>query len=1005
MLLRVPASFLLSSLLLAPATNAQTLSFHRDDHPSATGARGIATADFNRDGWTDVVTAHNNPDGISVQMNRGAAGGYATTFIALPGGPFDVATGDLNKDGVPDVAVANADANAIHLLYGRPEGGFGARVDIVGLANPRSVTLADVDEDGHLDVVATEFANDRVNIHWGDGRQSFVHRQSGALETGPNPQGLAVADFDVDGRPDIVSAHSSGLSIHYQTAANAFSRRDLVMSAAQNVVTVGDFNRDGRLDVATAATTSSDVTVVLNRRSGLSTEVYPSGGSSPRGIVAADLNRDGVLDLTTANRGTGTLEILLGRGDGSFASAQGHAAGGGSRAVAFGDFNLDGRVDLVSANEYAPSTTILSNSTAFPRAAFGFRRRVMGPGTDTGSGGNAIDVADFDHDGRLDAVTNDLGVSLQLASGRGIRAATSGTSDVAAADANGDGHPDIVALSSGSGPSDLSQIVTLLGDGSGAFPGRRTTPTPLIGAGMEIADFDRDGRADLVMTGRTEWFGPNRIDIFRGRGDGTFAPATVIQGDESPFTLTIGDVDRDGDLDLVTTGRSRPGNTPVVVTRLNQGGWVFSAPRQAPVPYFAGLSYAELGDLNHDGFLDFAGQGSPPDGAARERVAVLLGGPAGFGPPTYLATTAIGLGVSIGDLTMDGAPDIITDDGVLFKGRGDGTFEEPEQFEFYGPNPRIVDFNADGLLDIVAPMDQGSVEVILNQRGDRNTRPTVDLGPAVTIQYRYQFSDGEFELWARTSDADLHTLTFLWRLPNGTTVETGTSPFLTPTHMDPGLHEYIVEARDGRGGVATAVTYITVLPEKEIVLHAGVEWWSRPVNQWQSIADPTAASGKALHDLNAGQPKVTAPAASPSSYADVSFIATNTETYKMWVRLKADGNHWANDSLWLQFSGAVDANGRSYAPGTTSGVEVNLEECQGCGVSGWGWRDEAWGQRGAVGVLTLRFKTNGWQTLRIQTREDGVSIDQVVLSAERFRASRPGAVKNDATILPGIYYW
>src|SRR5262245_21337387 len=86
----------------APATE-------RHDHPSTGGARGFATADFNRDGWTDFVAAHHNPDGVSVLLNRGRSGGYTASFVSLPGGPFDVATGDLNRDGIPDIAVANAD--------------------------------------------------------------------------------------------------------------------------------------------------------------------------------------------------------------------------------------------------------------------------------------------------------------------------------------------------------------------------------------------------------------------------------------------------------------------------------------------------------------------------------------------------------------------------------------------------------------------------------------------------------------------------------------------------------------------------------------------------------------------------------------------------------------------------------------------------------------------------------------------------------------------------------
>ena len=96
--------------------------------------------------------------------------------------------------------------------------------------------------------------------------------------------------------------------------------------------------------------------------------------------------------------------------------------------------------------------------------------------------------------------------------------------------------------------------------------------------------------------------------------------------------------------------------------------------------------------------------------------------------------------------------------------------------------------------------------------------------------------------------------------------------------------------------------------------------------------------------------------------------------------MKAENDNWANDSVFVQFTGAKDANGNPvYALGSTSALVVNLEECSGCGVSGWGWEDDGWGAPNRNGV-TLRFPEGGAQIIRIQTREDGVSLDQVVLS-------------------------
>jgi hypothetical protein len=85
--------------------------------------------------------------------------------------------------------------------------------------------------------------------------------------------------------------------------------------------------------------------------------------------------------------------------------------------------------------------------------------------------------------------------------------------------------------------------------------------------------------------------------------------------------------------------------------------------------------------------------------------------------------------------------------------------------------------------------------------------------------------------------------------------------------------------------------------------------------------------------------------------------------------------------------------------GTSTSVEVNLEDCSGCGNSGWGWEDNGWGTPGSLGP-EIRFPTAGVRTLRVQNREDGFYIDQIVLSPKLHLTASPGANKDDNTILP-----
>jgi hypothetical protein len=171
------------------------------------------------------------------------------------------------------------------------------------------------------------------------------------------------------------------------------------------------------------------------------------------------------------------------------------------------------------------------------------------------------------------------------------------------------------------------------------------------------------------------------------------------------------------------------------------------------------------------------------------------------------------------------------------------------------------------------------------------------------------------------------------------------------------------------------------------------------VGAWRAEPDASAAGGRVMRHPNAGAAKITTAAASPANYFELRFNAEAGRPYHLWIRGKAQANAYANDSVFVQFSGSTTATGAAaFRIGTTAAAEFNLESCSGCGLSNWGWEDNGWG----VGVAGPRiyFATTGQQTIRIQTREDGLSIDQVVLSGERYLTNPPGPTKNDTTILP-----
>jgi hypothetical protein len=186
-------------------------------------------------------------------------------------------------------------------------------------------------------------------------------------------------------------------------------------------------------------------------------------------------------------------------------------------------------------------------------------------------------------------------------------------------------------------------------------------------------------------------------------------------------------------------------------------------------------------------------------------------------------------------------------------------------------------------------------------------------------------------------------------------------------------------------------------PSDEIVLHAAAAPTVR--GRWSRTPDATAASGTLLQNPNAAAPRRAVALASPADYFELSFSAEAGKPYRLWLRSKAAGNGWANDSVFVQFSDSLGPTGTpAYRIGTTSAAEVNLEDCSGCGLAGWGWQDNGYGA--GVRGPEIRFAASGTHTIRVQVREDGLGIDQIVLSAAKYLTASPGALKNDTRILP-----
>jgi carbohydrate binding protein with CBM6 domain/phospholipase D-like protein len=185
-------------------------------------------------------------------------------------------------------------------------------------------------------------------------------------------------------------------------------------------------------------------------------------------------------------------------------------------------------------------------------------------------------------------------------------------------------------------------------------------------------------------------------------------------------------------------------------------------------------------------------------------------------------------------------------------------------------------------------------------------------------------------------------------------------------------------------------------PAPEIVIYAADVSPGNLIGNWARVNDASAAAGVKIASSDV-DPNVQSPSATPPNYFDITFNVQAGVRYRLWLRMSALNANKFNDSVYVQFSGSVNAtNTPIYRIGTPQALNVNMATCGDCPPTGWGWQNHAYWE---TDTGEVRFAASGPQTMRIQIREDGVAIDQFVLSPTAYVNNPPGTPTNDSTIV------
>ena len=626
--------------------------------------------------------------------------GGVNTYVGVDGSVRLINNWDLNGDGFPDLVFPSSHDNNLGVdsfIYWGSKDGFNSnaltRLPCDGTAG---VAVADLNRDGFPDIVfANEFNGTKTELHsfiyWGS-KDGYSAQRRSELPT-VAAAAVAVADLNDDGYPDLIFA-SSGRSYQFTKEGGDYTflrpASDIYWGAAEGYSS--------------------------NRVSQLLT--YDA-----HDVKVADLNRDGNLDIIFAEKGEAKhpagARIYWGSHKRNYSKTKMQfLQGAATSAVAVSDLNHDGYPEILLANEASnPSGSHASQRDGSPGSSYIYWGSAAGYKIQRRSelptvAARDVQVADLNGDGLPDIVyANRLGGASYIywagsAAGdyspqRRTILPTTHASRCAVYDLNGDGRPDLVF--SNENDERQNEVKSLVyWNGPEGFVASRRTELPTLGAlAVSVNDLNRDGWPDLIFANARDGTAGQPVDtyVYWGNSSGKYSTsARKILKAQGLTAYTAADLNTDGFTDLVLVGKE------MRILWGAQEGFSLSNALTLPVHY---AFNARVADFNHDGYLDLS-VSDWTGSADKDGVVIYWGGPAGFSADHRCGLGCPGVRThTLGDFNNDGYVDILatsTDGQAIIFWNGPSGFEPDHKTLLpsrMAVAAEVADLNADGYLDII----------------------------------------------------------------------------------------------------------------------------------------------------------------------------------------------------------------------------------------------------------------------------------------------------------------